>query len=260
MTTSFPILDSVAWLEVAAKAATRVKIYSDSWHEGEFACVLGANAADAAQKALRVAETVAEARRVLLFDFRGSLRGFAAHALTSAPRNLLRVNIDLADLDPKDIDGFMAKIEETINASGARVCVVDSLFHLCEWRGKSAGPRFFVLKFREMSRRLGISLLLGATARKRISKNTSPTTEHLPKSTAPFIDAIIEEAPDRSAETNGVQPLERQVGTRHGASARPVSARMSELSEKSELFEPSKKAARPEKLSHRLSNPGLPLR
>lgn len=103
----------------------------------------------------------------------------------------------------------------------------------------------------------GISLLLGATARKRIKKDTPPTAEHLPKSTAPFIDAIVEEAPAQSAEAvqsaepNGAQPLESQVGTRHGASARPVSARISVKSE------PSKK---PAKLSYRLSHPGIPAR
>ena len=253
---NFPILDSATWLELAAKAANRVKIYSDSWHEGEFACVLGSNAADAAEKALRVAETVAETRPVLFFNFQGNPRAFTG----AAPRRLLRVNVELADLDPKDIDGFMAKIEETIAASGARVCVIDSLFHLCEWRGKSAGARFFVLRLREMGRRLGISLLLGATARKRIKKDTSHTAEHLPKSTAPFIDAIVEDAPAQSAEaaqptaTNGTQPLEPQAGTRHGASARPVSAK---ISVKSELSEPSKKAA---KLSYRLSHPGIPAR
>lgn len=68
MNTPFQILDSAAWLELAAKAADRPKIYSDCWHEGEFACVLGANAADAARKALHVAETVAETRSVLFFD------------------------------------------------------------------------------------------------------------------------------------------------------------------------------------------------
>ena len=185
MNTPFQILDSAAWLELAAKAADRPKNYSDCWHEGEFACVLGANAADAA-------------RSVLFFDLQGSCRNFAAAA--RAPRKLLRVNIGLADLDPKDIDGFLSKIAQTISASGARVCVLDSLFHLCEWRGKSGGARFFILKLREMSRRLGISLLLGATARKRIKKNTSPTAEHLPKGTAPFIDAIIAEESNESVE------------------------------------------------------------
>ena len=98
MNTPFQILDSAAWLELAAKAADRPKIYSDCWHEGEFACVLGANAADAARKALHVAETVAETRSVLFFDLQGSCRNFAAAA--RAPRKLLRVNIGLADLDP----------------------------------------------------------------------------------------------------------------------------------------------------------------
>lgn len=247
---NFPILDSATWLELAAKAANRVKIYSDSWHEGEFACVLGANTAEAAEKALRVAETVAETRPVLFFNFQGNPRAFTG----AAPRNLLRVNVELADLDPKDIDGFMAKIEETITVSGTRICVIDSLFHLCEWRGKSAGARFFVLKLREMGRRLGISLLLGATTRKRIKKDTPPTAEHLPKSTAPFIDAIVEESPAQSeepaqsTETNGAQLPEPQAGTHHGASARPVSARISVKSKK------------PAKLSFRLSHPGLPAR
>lgn len=246
MNTPFQILDSAAWLELAAKAADRPKIYSDCWHEGEFACVLGANAADAARKALHVAETVAETRSVLFFDLQGSLRNFSAAA--RAPRKLLRVNIDLADLDPKDIDGFLSKIVQTISASGARVCVLDSLFHLCEWRGKSGGARFFILKLREMSRRLGISLLLGATARKRIKKNTSPTAEHLPKGTAPFIDAIIAEESNESAENKDAYMVENRAQSPCGAFVRPVLAKMPGKSE------PSGKR---QKLSHRLSHPGL---
>ena len=200
MNTPFRILDAAAWFELATKAANRVKIYSSCWHEGEFACVLGSNPADAAQKALRVAETVAETRRVLLFDLQGDLRNYAACA--RAPRKLLRVNLDLASLDPKDIDGLMTGIEQTITASGAGVCVIDSLFFLCEWYCKSGATCYFITRFREMSRRLGISMLVGATARRRIGK-TGPTAEHLPKGTAPFIDSIITDVAAEGAESAG---------------------------------------------------------
>lgn len=47
------------------------------------------------------------------------------------------------------------------------------------------------MKFREMTRRLGIAFLVGATARKRIGKTGTPSAEHLPKGTAPYVDAII---------------------------------------------------------------------
>lgn len=47
------------------------------------------------------------------------------------------------------------------------------------------------MKFREMTRRLGIAFLVGATARKRIGKTGIPSAEHLPKGTAPYVDAII---------------------------------------------------------------------
>ncbi len=248
MNTPFRILGAAAWFELATKAANRVKIYSSCWHEGEFACVLGSNPADAAQKALRVAETVAETRRVLLFDLQGDLRNYAACA--RAPRKLLRVNLDLASLDPKDIDGLMTGIEQTITASGAGVCVIDSLFHLCEWRGKSAGARFFILKLRELTRRLGISLLIGATACKRIPKNTGPGAEHLPKGTAPFIDAIITEDPAPEAEKNTAIPAPSVAGA-------DKSVRADRSVEPGRSEKPDTPSPIRQKLSHRLSHPGV---
>lgn len=248
MNTPFQILDSAAWQALADAAAHRPKIYSDCWHEGEFACVLGSNAADAAQKAFQVAQTVAGTRKVLFFNLRGN-QGNLAVLPKNNSRNILLVNVDLADLDPKDIDGFFAQIEETIKASGANICVFSSLFHLCEWRGKSAGARFFIQKIRELTRRLRISLLLGATVRKRIAKNTVPSAEHLPKNTAPFFDTIIVEAqePTRNAAES------EAVLNNPDIPDSPIALEKSPTS-------PSFPSQKHKKLSHRLSHPGVQLR
>lgn len=152
-------------------------------------CLVAATSAEAAQNVLRIAETVSESRRVLFVDLQ----------LSGCPRkggDLLYGRLSLADLDPADPEKFFAEIEEAVTKSGAQVCVIDSLFYLCEWRDKARSTRFFILRFRELSRRLGIAVLIGANARKRIAKNASPTAEHLPKGTAPFIDQIVDPQPE----------------------------------------------------------------
>lgn len=152
-------------------------------------CLVAATSAEAAQNVLRIAETVSESRRVLFVDLQ----------LSGCPRkggDLLYGRLSLADLDPADPEKFFAEIEEAVTKSGAQVCVIDSLFYLCEWRDKARSTRFFILRLRELSRRLGIAVLIGANARKRIAKNASPTAEHLPKGTAPFIDQIVDPQPE----------------------------------------------------------------
>ena len=180
---------------LSATAPERVNLYNGQWHEGEIACVLASGSAAAASEALRIAGEVARNRRVLFFDLQGSAESFAGRCRDCSSPNLLRVDIDLADIDPADPAQFLAEVEQTIAASGARVCVIDSLFYLCEWRDKARSTRFFIQRLRELSRRLGIAVLIGANARKRIAKNASPTAEHLPKSTAPFIDQIVDPQP-----------------------------------------------------------------
>ena len=152
-------------------------------------CLVAATSAEAAQNVLRIAETVSESRRVLFVDLQ----------LSGRPRkggDLLYGRLSLADLDPADPEKFFAEIEEAVTKSGAQVCVIDSLFYLCEWRDKARSTRFFIQRLRELSRRLGIAVLIGANARKRIAKNASPTAEHLPKGTAPFIDQIVDPQPE----------------------------------------------------------------
>lgn len=152
-------------------------------------CLVAANSAEAAQNVLRIAETVSESRRVLFVDLQ----------ISACPRkggDLLYGRLSLADLDPADPEKLFAEIEEAVTKSGAQVCVIDSLFYLCEWRDKARSTRFFILRLRELSRRLGIAVLIGANARKRIAKNASPTAEHLPKGTAPFIDQIVDPQPE----------------------------------------------------------------
>lgn len=152
-------------------------------------CLVAATSAEAAQNVLRIAETVSESRRVLFVDLQ----------LSGCPRkggDLLYDRLSLADLDPADPEKFFAEIEEAVTKSGAQVCVIDSLFYLCEWRDKARSTRFFIQRLRELSRRLGIAVLIGANARKRIAKNASPTAEHLPKGTAPFIDQIVDPQPE----------------------------------------------------------------
>lgn len=110
-------------------------------------CLVAATSAEAAQNVLRIAETVSESRRVLFVDLQ----------LSGRPRkggDLLYDRLSLADLDPADPEKFFAEIEEAVTKSGAQVCVIDSLFYLCEWRDKARSTRFFIQRLRELSRRL----------------------------------------------------------------------------------------------------------
>lgn len=214
---------------IAARTSENLNLYKNVWHAAEIACVLGNNSAEAAERALRIAEAVSDTRRVVFFDFQGSSRSFGERTRANSPRNLLRVDIALADLDPADPGKFLSEIEETLAASGARVCVMDSLFYLCEWYGKPRAARFFISKLREMGRRLEVAFLIGANARKRIGKDGYTGAEHLPKGTAPYVDVIIPSENDSIAESdlslenNQVQISEKETETRSPLLFKPMS-------------------------------------
>lgn len=223
----FSYLTATECLNIASTNSAKYNIFNNIWHSAEFACVPGDNAAEAAEKALRVAESVSETHRVLFIDLQGSVRSFAERCRAKVTRNLLHVDVKLAGLDPSDPGNFLTELEETIVASGTRVCVIDSLFYLCEWYNKAGAARFFIMKLREMCGRLDVAILIGTNARKRVGKNI-PGAEHLPKGTAPFVDAIVYLAPEHPEQ---VEPSE--------LSELSELSEMSELSEPSEMFEPS---------------------
>ncbi len=175
------------------------KLYLNLWRERELACVLGENSAAAADAALRVAEAVSETRKVLYINISGTYRSFAERCRATKPRNLLHAKIDLADIDSTDPMAFLKDLARTIKESGAKVCVVDSLFYLCEWYNKAGAARYFITKFLEIKDNLGISILIGANARRRIGKGGA-FAEHLPKGTAPYIDTIIFATPEEAEE------------------------------------------------------------
>lgn len=221
----FSYLTATECLNIACTNSGKFNIFNNIWHSAEFACVPGDNAAEAAEKALRVAESVSETHRVLFIDLQGSVRSFAERCRAKVSRNLLHVDVKLADLDPSDPGNFLAELEENIVASGTRVCVIDSLFYLCEWYNKAGAARFFIMKLREMCGRLDVAILIGTNARKRVGKNI-PGAEHLPKGTAPFVDAIVYLTPEQ-VEPSGM-------------------SEMSEMSEKSEPSELSERSERSE--------------
>lgn len=80
------------------------------------------------------------------------------------------------------------------------------------------------MKLREMCGRLEVAILIGTNARKRVGKNI-PGAEHLPKGTAPYVDAIVYLAPEQPEQPEQVEP--------------------SEMSEMSEMSEPSGKPLNP---------------
>lgn len=190
--------------EVIAFASSLPKsdnLYQNIWRERELACVLGENSSAAADAALRVAEAVSETRKVLYINITGTYRSFAERCRAAKPRNLLHAKIDLADIDSTDPMAFLKDLARTIRESGAKVCVIDSLFYLCEWYNKAGAARFFITKFLEIKDNLGISILIGANARRRIGKGGA-FAEHLPKGIAPYIDTIISATPEEAGEAS----------------------------------------------------------
>lgn len=187
---SFTIRSVSDTLEFFAKLPQRAPLFQNLWREGQLACALAQDSAAAADLALDIALSVAESHKVIFFGFQTSIARFVERTKGIKAPQLICVDLSLADISPSETDAFLKEMETTIVASGSKVCVVDSMFYLCEWYGKSGAARFFVARFREMSRRLGLSVLLAANARKRIGNNP-PTAEHLPKGTAPYIDTVL---------------------------------------------------------------------
>ena len=270
-----PVLSVPQLRALAASRPAPVSLY-ENWFEKQTACILGDNPDRNSEKAIDVALSVARSgRRVLFVDFRHGLDRFLDRTAATNPPNLFYHEIDLSGIDPERDGALYQSIADALKESGARICVIDSLSLLCSLRGKTAPERYFLKIFRNMSVQRDTTFLLTATPRKRIGKSGIVTPDHLPRFTEAYFRAIIpaaqsaelpnphpaenptphpaenpnphpvENPTPQPAEFLNSQIVENEVGTRHGASAPPVSAKVSELSEKSE---PSAPPARPSKV------------
>ena len=265
-----PVLSVPQLRALAASRPAPVSLY-ENWFEKQTACILGDNPDRNSEKAIDVALSVARSgRRVLFVDFRHGLDRFLDRTAATNPPNLFYHEIDLSGIDPERDGALYQSIADTLKESGARICVIDSLSLLCSWRGKTAPERYFLKIFRNMSVQRDTTFLLTATPRKRIGKSGIVTPDHLPRFTEAYFRAIIPAAQPSAplnpqpadpltpqpaeipnphpTESLNSQVVENEVGTRHGASAPPVSAKVSEPSEPSEKSEKSDPPARPSKV------------
>ena len=252
--------------QLRARAAFKgapVSLY-ENWFKDQTACIIGDNPDENTDKAIDIAASVAlSGHKVLFVDFRHNSARFLNRTASKDTGNIFYGELDLALVNPGGYDSIWKSIDGTLKESGADICVIDSLSVLCTCIAKTDAARYFLRIFHNIGVQRGISFLFTATPRKRIGKSGIVTRDHLPRFTEPYFRAIIPSAhpaenpnpqivknitpqiaenPNLQITENSnaqipedtyVQILENEVGTRHGASAPTVSAKVSEQSEQS---------------------------
>ena len=252
----------------AAFKGAPVSLY-ENWFKDQTACIIGDNPDENTDMAIDIAASVAlSGHKVLFVDFRHNSDRFLDRTASKDTGNIFYGELDLALVNPGGYDSIWKSIDGTLKESGADICVIDSLSVLCTCIAKTDAARYFLRIFHNIGVQRGISFLFTATPRKRIGKSGIVTRDHLPRFTEPYFRTIIPTAhpaeplnpqlaenpnpqpaenPNLQITENSnvqipedtyVQILENEVGTRHGASAPTVSAKVSEPSEQSEQSSP----------------------
>ena len=248
--------------QLRARAAFKgapVSLY-ENWFKDQTACIIGDNPDENTDKAIDIAASVAlSGHKVLFVDFRHNSARFLNRTASKDTGNIFYGELDLALVNPGGYDSIWKSIDGTLKESGADICVIDSLSVLCTCIAKTDAARYFLRIFHNIGVQRGISFLFTATPRKRIGKSGIVTRDHLPRFTEPYFRAIIPSAHPAEnpnpypaenpnlqiTENSNAQILENEVGTRHGASAPTVSAKVSEQSEQSSPPSPSDPPSRP---------------
>ena len=250
--------------QLRARAAFKgapVSLY-ENWFKDQTACIIGDNPDENTDKAIDIAASVAlSGHKVLFVDFRHNSARFLNRTASKDTGNIFYGELDLALVNPGGYDSIWKSIDGTLKESGADICVIDSLSVLCTCIAKTDAARYFLRIFHNIGVQRGISFLFTATPRKRIGKSGIVTRDHLPRFTEPYFRAIIPSAHSAEnpnphpaenpnlqiTENSNAQILENEVGTRHGASAPTVSAKVSEQSEQSSPPSPSDPPSRAER-------------
>lgn len=191
------------------------------WYEGEVCCLFSDSNLGKSIYAVQIATKVAEAKRVLYFDFELSDKQFQLGYsdeqgnLNVFPDNLYRVEINRESLDVANFEeAIIRNIEQAALQTGAKILVIDNLTYLCiaSEKGDVAGALMFRLM--ALKKKHGLSLLVLAHTPKRCLSN--PITQNDlagSKKLYNFFDSVF--AIGKSAKDSNLRYI-KQLKVRYG--------------------------------------------
>lgn len=191
------------------------------WYEGEVCCLFSDSNLGKSIYAVQIATKVAEAKRVLYFDFELSDKQFQLRYsdeqgnLNVFPDNLYRVEINRESLDVANFEeAIIGNIEQAALQTGAKILVIDNLTYLCiaSEKGDVAGALMFRLM--ALKKKHGLSLLVLAHTPKRCLSN--PITQNDlagSKKLYNFFDSVF--AIGKSAKDSNLRYI-KQLKVRYG--------------------------------------------
>ena len=231
MNSFFSIRPANEWVEMAREASGGNSLYGSLWHEGEMVCLMDRGGARRTAFALKIANVVAARERVLFVDFATCSRRFGEQAAEPYAKNLLRLEFRREAFGELGPEGLFVQLAAALRESGIKVCVVDSLTWLCDYFPKADAARWFMRKFDELRRSLGLSILIVSNHVRRIEPffdNIFPVekpAEGAPASapvSAPAAPAIV---PFAAAKEEGEKIADGTGRARATAAAPPSPAR-----------------------------------
>ena len=191
------------------------------WYEGEVCCLFSDSNLGKSIYAVQIATKIAEAKRVLYFDFELSDKQFQLRYsdeqgnLNVFPDNLYRVEINRESLDVANFEeAIIGNIEQAALQTGAKVLIIDNLTYLCiaSEKGDVAGALMFRLM--ALKKKHGLSMLILAHTPKRCLSN--PITQNDlagSKKLYNFFDSVF--AIGKSAKDSNLRYI-KQLKVRYG--------------------------------------------
>ena len=191
------------------------------WYEGEVCCLFSDSNLGKSIYAVQIATKIAEAKRVLYFDFELSDKQFQLRYsdeqgnLNVFPDNLYRLEINRESLDVANFEeAIIGNIEQAALQTGAKVLIIDNLTYLCiaSEKGDVAGALMFRLM--ALKKKHGLSMLILAHTPKRCLSN--PITQNDlagSKKLYNFFDSVF--AIGKSAKDSNLRYI-KQLKVRYG--------------------------------------------
>lgn len=171
-------------IEEAKKQPTPKELWKSFWYEGETCCLFADSNVGKSVYAVQIANSIAQYKRVLYFDFELSNKQFQMRytdkdsgvSYNFSP-NLFRPQINSAKFNVSNFeDVVVQKIEETAVIQKCSVIIIDNLSYLCNASDKTEVAGLLMQRLMNLKHKHGWSLLVLAHTPKR--KLTNPITQN----------------------------------------------------------------------------------
>ena len=167
----------------AQKQPDPTPLWLSLWHEGEVCCLFADANLGKSIYAVQIANSVAQKKRVIYFDFELSDKQFQLRYtddegnLFNFPDNLFRASINVERYNCTNIeDTIMDDIGFAVIQKKAEVIIIDNITYICSSAEKADMAGALMMKLIEMKRKYNLSILILAHTPKR--NMTRPITQN----------------------------------------------------------------------------------